>query len=80
MSNCGPLCVRPTPSQAHCPTCHATFGGVTGFDDHRRGGVCGDPQAVGYELVREIWRRPMSSDELARRTGASAVTEEGTGR
>ena len=24
----------------HCPTCHNTFGGVTGFDLHRMGGDC----------------------------------------
>ena len=73
MSNCGPLCLAPTPTQAHCPSCHRTFGGVTGFDRHRRGGGCvGDPAGLGYELVKGVWRQPMSAEELARRIARAA--------
>ena len=32
--------------QAHCPTCHAHFGSVFGFDVHRVGGVCRDPATL----------------------------------
>jgi hypothetical protein len=43
-------------SIAHCATCHATFGGVGGFDKHRAGtkdktqlaGQCADPAAIGF--------------------------------
>jgi hypothetical protein len=27
-------------NRAHCAVCHITFGGVTSFDAHRRGGKC----------------------------------------
>ena len=67
MSKCGQTCVRPTPTQAHCPTCHATFGGVTGFDAHRKAGACIDPAARGYVEVKGIWRLPMPEVELDRR-------------
>ena len=71
MTRCLPTCKRPTPAQAHCPTCHRTFGGVTGFDAHRRGGMCTDPAERGYELVRGVWRLPMSNEQLLRRTGVA---------
>ena len=58
MTACTNDCARPTPSQAHCPTCHETFGGVTGFDTHRKDGVCLDPELKGYVLVKDIWRLP----------------------
>jgi len=61
---CRPDCRTPTPTQAHCPTCHETFGGVTGFDAHRRNGKC--VPAKGYDLVRGVWRRPMPDDRLER--------------
>lgn len=66
MSICLPTCVRPTPSQAHCPSCHETFGGVRGFDLHREGTVydrsCLSPEAVG--LVKDdrgVWVRPVGA-------------------
>lgn len=64
---CGPDCVKPTPSQAHCAVCHQTFGGVTGFDHHRRDGQCIQPAGLGMELsALGIWRTPMSPDAIAR--------------
>jgi hypothetical protein len=59
---CTDTCVRPTPSQAHCGSgCHQTFGGVTGFDAHRRAGRCLDPATItkdgGMHLDQNgIWR------------------------
>jgi hypothetical protein len=56
---CGPACVAPTPSQAHCSVCHTTFGGPTGFDKHRRHGVCADPATLGMaDDGRGVWRKP----------------------
>lgn len=69
MSKCGQTCTAPTPAQAHCPTCHATFGGITGFDAHRKGGLCIDPATKGYVEVRGVWRLPMPKAELDRRRG-----------
>lgn len=67
---CGPACVRPTPTQAHCAarSCHRTFGGVSGFDAHRRNGECLHPEEIG--MVRNdsgIWRTPMTDEDRARR-------------
>ena len=45
---CTPICVQPSPTQAHCGTYHLTFGGVRGFDRHRRRGVCVAPDVLGY--------------------------------
>lgn len=66
---CRPLCVPPTPTQAHCGTCHHTFSGVSLFDAHRIGGVCHHPPSgiptsgkpgAGYIPVRldprGVWR------------------------
>jgi hypothetical protein len=65
---CTPACVPPTPSQAHCGTCHYTFSGVSLFDAHRIGGTCHHPRQVptsgkadaGYVPVRldhrGVWR------------------------
>jgi hypothetical protein len=41
--NCTDECLKPKGRQAHCATCHATFTGPTGFDDHRVGGRCISP-------------------------------------
>lgn len=71
MSACLPGCRRPTTAQAHCAECHRTFGGVTGFDQHRKGGTCVDLAKFGYELMGGIWRRPMSPEQIARRSGAT---------
>lgn len=65
-TKCGLDCFRPTPSQAHCTVCHRTFGGVTGFDAHRRDGWCIDPTTLG--MVQSdvgIWRTPMSDQARA---------------
>lgn len=62
-SRSGCAAPRPTPSQAHCTVCHETFGGVTGFDKHRKDGWCQNPASV--DLVaddRGIWRWPASPD------------------
>jgi hypothetical protein len=41
--SCSPTCVQPSPTNAHCAaTCHQTFGAVSAFDRHRRGGECID--------------------------------------
>lgn len=64
---CGPSCVRPTPAQAHCAAeCHLTFGGVSGFDAHRRNGECVDPATLGMVERDGIWRKPMSAEAAAR--------------
>jgi hypothetical protein len=33
-------------NEAHCATCHRHFGGVYGFDAHRRDGACVDPATL----------------------------------
>lgn len=57
---CPPSCKRPSPAQAHCPTCHRTFGGVTGFDAHRKDGDCVDPTDFGMVERDGVWRTPMT--------------------
>lgn len=59
MSRCGPDCVEPRPGpQAHCATCHVTFGGVRGFDAHRVDGACVPPGELGMRADdRGVWRR-----------------------
>jgi len=47
----------PTPSQAHCASCHHTFAGVTGFDAHRKAGRCVHPATLGMVEVNRVWRR-----------------------
>lgn len=69
MSRCTDACIRPTPAQCHCPTCHRTFGGVTGFDAHRLMGKCLDPgiPEIGYSQDdKGIWRMPMSDADRVR--------------
>lgn len=56
---CTNACQRPTPSQAHCGACHRTFGGVHGFDAHRRRGECVNPATLGMVETRRVWRRPI---------------------
>lgn len=47
---------------AHCATCHRTFGAVTGFDRHRRRGVCVDPETIPELVLRNgVWRKAMSA-------------------
>lgn len=38
-----------------------TFGGVTGFDKHRKDGRCLDPADIGFEERDLVWREPMSN-------------------
>lgn len=60
-------CIKPTPSQAHCGVCHTTFGGITGFDRHRRNGQCIPPETFGYtQDDRGVYRAPVSETEKAR--------------
>lgn len=70
-SPCREDCARPSMAQAHCPTCHKTFGGVTGFDKHRFRGACRDPARFGYESIRGVWRLPMPAGERARLAGGT---------
>lgn len=35
-TGCTPDCRPPSDTNAHCPTCHRTFGAITGFDAHRQ--------------------------------------------
>jgi hypothetical protein len=63
MTACLSTCRRPSPAQAHCPTCHRTFGGVTGFDHHRKFGECVEPK--GYIETDGIWRLPMTAERSA---------------
>lgn len=76
MTRCLTICHTPTPSQCHCGTCHRTFGGASGFDRHRRGGLCLDPAGLGYELVKGVWRQPMNADQLARLIDATTTASE----
>lgn len=76
MTRCLTICVRPTPAQTHCATCHRSWGGISGFDRHRRNGLCLDPAGLGYDLVKGIWRQPMSREQLARLI--DATTREGS--
>lgn len=62
---CTDGCLRPTPAQAHCGACHVTFGGVRGFDLHRRGGLCAIPTGMRLDC-RGVWRTPMSDEARAR--------------
>lgn len=66
MSPCTSACRRPTPTQAHCCTCHRTFGGVRGFDRHRRGGRCVPPEQLGMVDRDGVWRSPMPTEAAAR--------------
>jgi len=55
--SCTPTCVKPSPTNAHCGACHQTFGGVTGFDRHRRGGECLTARDIGMHADRNgVWR------------------------
>lgn len=69
ISKCGQTCTRPTPTQAHCAAagCHATFGGVSLFDRHRRRGECLPPADLGMTEVRGVWRIPMDEEARSRR-------------
>lgn len=73
MTTCTTECGRVAPSWAHCAACHRTFGGVRGFDDHRRDGQCIDPSTLGMvEGDAGVWRVPLSEAAAARLTALSA--------
>lgn len=56
---CRPTCIQPSPTQAHCGSCHRTLSGITAFDRHRRAGQCLSPLAIGLHAdPRGIWRFP----------------------
>ncbi|MFY1686426.1 hypothetical protein [Plantactinospora sp. WMMB782] len=65
-------CRPPTPAQAHCATCHRTFGGVTGFDAHRKDAACLDPAGFGYVERDGVWRTPMTDEARERLYGGVA--------
>jgi hypothetical protein len=73
---CLAICITPSPTNAHCGACHVTFGSVSGFDRHRRGGECLDPAGLGFVRDRNgIWRYA-SPDGLAawpQRAAAPAI-------
>jgi hypothetical protein len=54
--SCTSECRKPSGRMAHCGACHRTFGGITGFDRHRKGGVCNEPTSVGLRDASGIWR------------------------
>lgn len=55
--SCLAICIQPSPTNAHCSSCHVTFGSVSGFDRHRRGGECVDPRQLAMHRDRNgIWR------------------------
>lgn len=77
---CRPTCIQPSPSNAHCAAdgCHRTFGGITGFDRHRRGGECLDPAGLGMHPDRRgVWRMDVTSDGPSRRHGIATADENG---
>jgi hypothetical protein len=49
-------------AMAHCATCHKTFGGVTGFDEHRKNGHCVIPEGM-QEVRPGVWGRPGPKDD-----------------
>lgn len=66
---CRPDCYA-GPAQAHCGSCHETFGGVRGFDEHRRNRRCLPPPELGMTLdARRVWRRWVPPAERARLAG-----------
>jgi hypothetical protein len=49
----------------HCGGCHATFGGLTVFDRHRRDGRCLNPaQLDGVELRNGAFRGPEAAPDV----------------
>lgn len=65
--SCTRACHRPSPTQAHCTSCHRTFGGAAGFDKHRRDGRCLDPAGLGMTPDwRGVWRRPTTAADRIR--------------
>jgi hypothetical protein len=75
--SCLPSCIKPTPSQAHCATCHETFGSVRGFDRHRRGGQCLDPATMPgiHRNPAGVWRFDGGENRAAARSGTPQTAE-----
>lgn len=74
-NHCGPSCVRPAPSQAHCAArgCGITFASVGGFDRHRKDGRCIDPAMLGMAPNDAgVWRTPMAEDIKAKLYGTGS--------
>lgn len=63
---CTATCAQPSPTNAHCAAdCHETFGSVSGFDRHRRGGECLDPATLAMHRDRNgIWRMDGQRSDL----------------
>lgn len=78
---CTTTCIQPSPSQAHCGACHVTFGGVTGFDRHRRDGQCLTPAEIGYaDNGSGVYRAPMSDSGRERLAALEASRVDGDSR
>lgn len=43
-----------------CGACRRVFGGVAGFDAHRRNGTCVHPVELGMVERDGVWRKPMT--------------------
>lgn len=65
VAKCTESCKKPTPAQAHCSLCHITFGGIRGFDIHRRGGTCSDPSTFGFVERDRVWRDEVDQEKIA---------------
>lgn len=48
-----------TTRAAHCAACHRTFGGVRGFERHRKNFTCVDPSTVGLVLIEQDHGDPL---------------------
>ena len=57
-------------SRCHCASCHATFTGISAFDEHRRGGRCQHPESAGLvHGTHGYWGyEPMSAEAIAARS------------
>lgn len=59
MNRCRKGCTWTGLSRCHCSACHETFGGITGFDMHRRGSRCSGPENLGLKQNGAgIWVTP----------------------
>lgn len=49
-------------AMCHCSVCHVTFGAITSFDRHRKGGDCQLPASIGlyFNETRKAWSEPFS--------------------
>lgn len=74
--SCTSNCQHPSPAQAHCGACHRTFSRVSGFDRHRREGVCLDPAPLGFAETGRVWRQPISDEDQLRLSGRRQSAEQ----